>query len=78
MVSGFNLIFLSFSASQHRFLLGAELIGLKKRYKDGTMRGFTEVDGANFQGFYGKLMYVFAIIRATKSQHFSTVFQDYI
>ena len=35
-------------------MLGAEYLGLKKEYKDGTLRDFSFADGINFKHFHGK------------------------
>ena len=35
-------------------MLGAEVLGLKKKYKDGTWRDFTRADGVNFKNFLGE------------------------
>jgi len=50
-----NICLFDNSASEHRFMLGAELLGLKKEYKDGTLRDFSCSDGFNFKHYHGKL-----------------------
>nr|CAB3221886.1 anoctamin-10-like [Phallusia mammillata] len=44
-----NLLYIS--ASKNRLLYGAEIVGLKKEYKDGSMREFYFSDGSNFKKF---------------------------